>query len=139
MFIFRGVLLSGGQRQRICLARSDTTIHYNITMYIPIHQYNTTLIIHPFITNLTMLTDRCLYSTAPIVILDSPFSALDNKIVHNILGKVSRSDWHQGCPMQCLEKAITNILLKKRRTVILTTSDPSLLSLAQVEKLNISV
>ena len=58
---------------------------------------------------------RCLYSTAPIVILDSPFSALDNKIVSNIL-----------------EDAIRNILLRKKRTVILTTDDPSLLSYAQV-------
>lgn len=33
---------------------------------------------------------RCLYSTAPIVILDSPFSALDNNIVNNIRGEAER-------------------------------------------------
>ena len=30
---------------------------------------------------------RCVYSTAPIVILDSPFSAVDNNVANNILGK----------------------------------------------------
>lgn len=75
------------------------------------------------------------------MILDSPFSALDNKIVHNILGKVFILTWQAVTDtnaMQCLEKAISNILLRKRRTVIVTTSDPSLLSLAQVGKLKLN-
>ena len=57
---------------------------------------------------------RCLYSTAPIVLLDSPFSAIDNKLSRTIF-----------------DKAILKILAKKRRTVIMTTNDTSLLQFAQ--------
>ena len=57
---------------------------------------------------------RCLYSTAPIVLLDSPFSAIDNNLSRSIL-----------------DKAIVKILGKKKRTVIMTTDDPSILSYAQ--------
>ena len=38
-------------------------------------------------TFLQQTSPRCVYSTAPIVILDSPFSALDNKIANTVLGK----------------------------------------------------
>ena len=34
---------------------------------------------------------RCVYSTAPIVILDSPFSAVDNNVANNILGRIISS------------------------------------------------
>ena len=34
---------------------------------------------------------RCVYSTAPIVILDSPFSAVDNNVANNILGRIFSS------------------------------------------------
>jgi len=57
---------------------------------------------------------RCLYSTAPIVLLDAPFSAIDNKLSHSIM-----------------DNAIINILLKKKRTVIMTTDDSNILSYAQ--------
>ena len=56
---------------------------------------------------------RCLYSTAPIVLLDSPFSALDNKISKLVF-----------------VNAIQNILVKKRRTVVITTGEALNLKLA---------
>ena len=32
---------------------------------------------------------RCLYSTAPIVLLDAPFTAIDNKLKQSIMEKVA--------------------------------------------------
>ena len=75
---------------------------------------------------------RCVYSTAPIVILDNPFSAVDNKVSSNILGKM-KNNFIIKTNVKCfIGKAIINILLKKKRTVILTTDNPFLLKHAKV-------
>ena len=57
---------------------------------------------------------RCLYSTAPIVLLDAPFTALDNRLSQSIM-----------------ERVVLGILHRQKRTVVMTTDDPSLLSFAQ--------
>ena len=57
---------------------------------------------------------RCLYSTAPIVLLDAPFTAIDNKLKQSIM-----------------EKVVLGILRRQKRTVVLTSDTPTLASLAQ--------
>ena len=57
---------------------------------------------------------RCLYSTAPIVLLDAPFTAIDNKLSQSIM-----------------EKVVMGILRRQKRTVVMTTDDPNMLQFAQ--------